>query len=84
MAKRNTDVAVAILQTDLTWIKNKLSSIEDTMNKINMCTSGHDNRIQSLEDWKKLCNDQWNKNMVKWGIIISAIALVSSILLKFI
>jgi len=82
--KKNTDVAVAILQTDLTWIKNKLSSIEDTMNKINMCATGHDNRIQSLEDWKKACNDQWNKSMVKWGIIISAVALISSIILKFI
>lgn len=80
MVKKNNalPISVAILQTDLVWIKNKLSSIEESVNKIHACTSNHDNRIQSLEEWKKNCNIEWNKNMIRWGIIISAIAFIAS------
>jgi len=82
MANKKTAVDLAVVQTDLKWIREKLTSMENTMNNIHACTSDHDNRLLSLEEWKKICNEAWNRNMIKWGLIISSVSLVASVIIS--
>lgn len=76
------NVDIAVLKNDLKWIKDKLTSIETTVNNTKACVDGHDNRIQSLENWKKFCDAQFNKNMAKWGILIALISIGITVGLK--
>ena len=79
--KINTKIDVAVIRNDLKWIKDVLKKIDENMEKIQGCVSVADNRIQRLEDWKKFCENEWNKNMAKWGLLIGFISIVVSVLI---
>lgn len=81
MMPNKSKIDIAIVQTDLKWIKEKLTSIDNNINSIKGCVDGHDDRIQSLENWKKYSDEQFNKSMIKWGVVVSIISVAISILI---
>ena len=72
--KENVDIAV--IQTDVKWIKEyvkeKLTSLETKIDNVQLCTQGHDDRIQKLEDNQTSVKEAKEYNL-KWFTIIMAV-----------
>lgn len=62
------------------YIKESLDEMKKDIKEIKACVNSHDNRIQKLEDWRSFEQDNFNKNMAKWALIISLISVISSII----
>ena len=82
MPKDKLSVDVAVIKNDVKWMKEVLTEISNNVKNTKACVDDHDNRIQVLEDWRKFSNEEFNKNMLKWGAVIGVISIVISIIFK--
>lgn len=87
MIKRNsTNRDIAVLQTDLTWIKGKLGEISETLKSIKLCTDDHEEKISKCESWIE-SHDKLEENrketkdlsLKRLAIIMSAVIGLTSI-----
>ena len=70
------NVNVAVIQTDVKWIREKLVDIEKKVDNVQMCTQGHDNRIQKLEDENKIKKEAQQISTGKLALMITGITAV--------
>lgn len=82
LPKDKLSVDVAVIKNDVKWMKEVLTEINNNVKTTKACVDNHDNRIQVLEDWRKFSNEEFNKNMLKWGAVIGVISIVISIIFK--
>ena len=75
----NTKIDVAVIKTDLNWIKDKLISIEDSVKTTKACVDTHEDRLiklESEEKYKKESREMSRKDLV---IILSVITVLINI-----
>lgn len=84
---KNNRVSIAVIQTDLKWIQNKLIDIEKKVDNVQACTKGHDDRIQKLEDETRIGKEQREQlfkekqmSITKLGLIVAGITAAINIL----
>jgi len=82
--KNGTKVDVAVIKNDLNWIKDKLINIEDAVTTTKACVDTHENRILKLEDTEGFKENTFKNKILKWGIILSAISAIISVILFFV
>lgn len=76
MSKKKNNVDIAVVQTDIDWIKDKLTDIDRNVKSVQLCTAGHDNRLQKLEDWKVATEEIVNNEIKRKGISLSKLGLI--------
>ena len=81
-------VDIAVLKTDLDWIKAKLNAVEKKIDSVQLCAQGHDDRLVKLEEWKgihdKNLDDSVKKKELsntKLIILISGSSIVTTVTL---
>lgn len=77
----NTKIDVAVIKTDLNWIKDKLISIEDNVKTTKSCVDTHEDRIiklESGEQYQKEGKEMSRKDLV---IVLSVITVFINIVL---
>ena len=78
--KNNARVDIAILKTDLNWIKKKLNAIDLRMADIQENLQTNDERLSRLEEWKEVCEANFNRSLTRIGLMIAGFSVLVSFL----
>ncbi len=73
---------VAVIKNDLIWIKGKLSSIDKKFVGFQEYLMEIDNRVRGIEDWRQYKDQEFNKEIAKWGLIIAGLSVIISIIVS--
>jgi hypothetical protein len=75
----NNKVDIAIIQTDLVWIREKLTEISQQIKDVRLCSDGHDIRIDKLEEWHSQIESDLKKEKQRKEWDLKKVAVIVAI-----